>query len=67
MAPSNCPVRIDGRLCGLDLMETNSRDPKLSKIYVCERGHQPYCIPRDSFSPLVRKTHLPNHVLAKNN
>lgn len=65
MAPSKCPIYIDGTVCGLNLVEINSGDPRFSKIYVCERGHQPYCIPWDSLSrPERNDTRTPEHALA---
>jgi hypothetical protein len=51
MALAKCPVYVDGRTCGLDLVEENPPDGKFAKIYVCARGHIPYCFPADSFYP----------------
>ena len=64
MAPSKCPVYINGKVCGLKLVEMNAGNPRFSKVYVCERGHQPYCIPWDSRSWLEQNNfYQPGHAI----
>lgn len=64
MAPSKCPVYVGREVCGLKLVEVNSGDPRFIKVYVCERGHQPYCIPSNSLSRLERyNAYQPEHAM----
>ena len=51
MALAKCPVYVDGPTCGQDFVEENPPDGKFTKIYICARGHIPYCVPADSFYP----------------